>query len=315
MAVKVIKQGIMDTLQDKGRYGFQHMGIPPCGYLDYISAQLSNVIVGNPINAPVFELHFPASSFTFDSDHTICISGANFLPVLNDKSIPMNTAIQVGKNDLLKFMHPLNGKVCYLSINGNIENCIWLNSKSYFSEQLKTNNDFNITKWEATNKTTVPIDLQAPDPIAANISKNSMTNIQAHIFGRDKIRFIPGPHWDDLTSESISNLIRHDYITTTHSNRMGYTLKGPLLQLNQQKSYLSSAVTRGTMQLLPNGDLIILMANHQTIGGYTNIGQIILVDLPKLVQLKNDTPFRFSLTNIETAHWEYKQMQDCFSSL
>jgi antagonist of KipI len=94
---------------------------------------------------------------------------------------------------------------------------------------------------------------------------------------------------------------------------MSYTLKGPSLQLIEQKSYLSSAVTRGTMQLLPNGEVIVLMANHQTIGGYANIGQIILVDLPKLVQHKSDTPFRFSMTNVETAQSEYKQMQKCFS--
>jgi antagonist of KipI len=94
---------------------------------------------------------------------------------------------------------------------------------------------------------------------------------------------------------------------------MGYNLKGPSLQLIEQKSYLSSAVTRGTMQLLPNGEVIVLMANHQTIGGYANIGQIILVDLPKLVQHKSELPFRFSITNIETAHSEYKQMQKCFS--
>jgi antagonist of KipI len=94
---------------------------------------------------------------------------------------------------------------------------------------------------------------------------------------------------------------------------MGYTLKGPSLQLIEQKSYLSSAVTRGTMQLLPSGEVIVLMANHQTIGGYANIGQIILVDLPKLVQHKSDTLFRFSISNVETAHSEYIQMQKCFS--
>ena len=65
MSIQIIKQGIMDTLQDKGRYGFQHMGIPPCGYLDNLSAQLANAIVGNPKDALIFELHFPASSFYF----------------------------------------------------------------------------------------------------------------------------------------------------------------------------------------------------------------------------------------------------------
>jgi len=307
MAVQIIKQGMMDTLQDKGRYGFQHIGIPPSGYLDYLSAQLANVIVGNPIDAPIFELHFPASSFIFNEAHTICISGANFVPVLNDKSIAMNKAIQICKNDTLHFMQPLLGKTCYLSIQGNIDSSSWLNSKSDFSSQIKTNDEFKIITWEAIHKKNSAANKEQPIP------QGLIDKIQKHIFNSNEIRFIPGPQWNDLTNDSILNILNQTFNTSWNSNRMGYTLKGPSLQLIEQKSYLSSAVTRGTMQLLPNGDLIVLMANHQTIGGYANIGQIILVDLPKLVQHKSDTPFHFSITNVETAQLEYKQMQQCYS--
>ena len=307
MSIQIIKQGIMDTLQDKGRYGFQHIGIPPCGYLDYLSAQLANVIVGNPKEAPIFELHFPASSFIFNEAHTICISGANFVPVLNDKSIALNTPIQVCKNDTLHFMQPLLGKTSYLSIKGNIDSSSWLNSKSDFSSQLKTNDQFKIIAWDGDNKINSD-KTEKQESQQCNIDK-----IQKHIFNSNEIRFIPGPQWNDLTNESISNIIKQPFNTSLNSNRMGYTLKGPSLQLIEQKSYLSSAVTRGTMQLLPNGEIIVLMANHQTIGGYANIGQIILVDLPKLVQHKSDTLFHLNLTNVATAHSEYKQMQQWFS--
>ena len=306
MSIQIIKQGIMDTLQDKGRYGFQHMGIPPCGYLDYLSAQLANIIVGNPIDAPIFELHFPASSFIFNEDQTICISGANFVPVVNDKSVAMNTAMHVCKNDTLHFMQPLLGKTCYLAIKGNIDSSSWLNSKSDFISQIKTNDQFNIIPWDADNKKNSNLSYE-------KIESSLINNIQKHIFNSNEIRFIPGPQWNDLNTESISNILKQPFYTSLNSNRMGYKLKGPSLQLNEEKTYLSSAVTRGTMQLLPNGEVIVLMANHQTIGGYANIGQIILVDLPKLVQHKSELPFRFSITNVETAHSEYKQMQKCFS--
>jgi antagonist of KipI len=296
----------MDTLQDKGRYGFQHIGIPPCGYLDYLSAQLSNVIVGNPIDAPIFELHFPASSFIFKEDQTICISGANFVPVLNDKSVAMNTAMQVYKNDTLHFMQPLLGKTCYLAIKGNIDSSSWLNSKSDFISQIKTNDQFNIIVRDAENKKNSPLTDE-------KLESSIIDNIQKHIFNSNEIRFIPGPQWNDLTTESISNILKQPFYTSLNSNRMGYKLKGPSLQLLEEKTYLSSAVTRGTMQLLPNGEVIVLMANHQTIGGYANIGQIILVDLPKLVQHKSDTLFHLNLTNVATAHSEYKQMQQWFS--
>ncbi len=307
MSIQIIKQGIMDTLQDKGRYGFQHIGIPPCGYLDYLSAQLANVIVGNPKEAPIFELHFPASSFIFNEAHTICISGANFVPVLNDKSIALNTPIQVSKNDTLHFMQPLLGKTSYLAIKGNIDSIAWLNSKSDFSSHIKINDQFNIIEWDVESK------INSTKTEEQESKQCNINEIQKHIFNSNEIRFIPGPHWNDLTNESISNILKQPFNTSLNSNRMGYTLKGPSLQLIEQKSYLSSAVTRGTMQLLPSGEVIVLMANHQTIGGYANIGQIILVDLPKLVQHKSDTLFRFSISNVETAHTEYKQMQKCFS--
>ena len=307
MSIQIIKQGIMDTLQDKGRYGFQHIGIPPCGYLDYLSAQLSNVIVGNPIDAPIFELHFPASSFIFKEDQTICISGANFVPVLNDKSVAMNTAMHVCKNDTLHFMQPLLGKTCYLAIKGNIDSSLWLNSKSDFIAQIKTNDQFNIIAWDAD------INKNSNNPTEQQNQQSIIDKVQKHIFNSNEIRFIPGPQWNDLTTESISNILKQPFYTSLNSNRMGYQLKGPSLQLMEEKTYLSSAVTRGTMQLLPNGELIVLMANHQTIGGYANIGQIILVDLPKLVQHKSDTLFHLNLTNVATAHSEYKQMQQWFS--
>jgi antagonist of KipI len=306
MSIQIIKQGIMDTLQDKGRYGFQHIGIPPCGYLDYLSAQLSNVIVGNPIDAPIFELHFPASSFIFKEDQTICISGANFVPVLNDKSVAMNTAMHVCKNDNLHFMQPLLGKTSYLSIKGNIDSIAWLNSKSDFISQIKTNDQFNIIAWDVDNKKNNTL-------VDQKLESSIIDKVQKHIFNSNEIRFIPGPQWNDLTTESISNILKQPFYTSLNSNRMGYQLKGPSLQLMEEKTYLSSAVTRGTMQLLPNGEVIVLMANHQTIGGYANIGQIILVDLPKLVQHKSDTLFHLNLTNVATAHSEYKQMQQWFS--
>jgi antagonist of KipI len=306
MSIQIIKQGIMDTLQDKGRYGFQHIGIPPCGYLDYLSAQLANVMVSNPIDAPIFELHFPASSFIFKEDQTICISGANFVPVLNDKSVAMNTAMHVCKNDNLHFMQPLLGKTSYLSIKGNIDSIAWLNSKSDFISQIKTNDQFNIIAWDVDNKKNNTL-------VDQKLESSIIDKVQKHIFNSNEIRFIPGPQWNDLTTESISNILKQPFYTSLNSNRMGYQLKGPSLQLMEEKTYLSSAVTRGTMQLLPNGEVIVLMANHQTIGGYANIGQIILVDLPKLVQHKSDTLFHLNLTNVATAHSEYKQMQQWFS--
>jgi antagonist of KipI len=93
---------------------------------------------------------------------------------------------------------------------------------------------------------------------------------------------------------------------------MGFTLSGPPLALSIPNNFISSAVTRGTLQLLPNGDIIVLMADHQTIGGYANLGQIILVDLPRLAQMKTGMPFYFALTNLDIANKSYREIYELF---
>ena len=89
MSITIIKKGLSDRIVDQGRFGFQDIGIQPSGPMDFLSAQLANVILGNEVYHPVFELHFPASVFEFQEPMYICISGANFVPVINEKSIAL----------------------------------------------------------------------------------------------------------------------------------------------------------------------------------------------------------------------------------
>ena len=303
MAIKIIKKGISDTIQDIGRYGYQHLGIQANGYLDYLSARLANTILGNPPNSPVFEIHFPASSFTFTKSYIICISGANFVPVLNEKSIALDTAIEVKENDTLQFLKPIEGRISYIAIQGKIKEEAWLDSHSFFANSIQKDAQF---EWEAStssnNASLHHIDNSNP----------IINEIHNHVFSTGPLQFIPGPAWKDLTHESQKVFLSTGYHIGMQANRMGYPLKGALLQLSKPNQYLSAAVTRGTLQLLPNGELMVLMADHQTIGGYANLGQIILVDLPRLAQASNQTSIHFKETSIETAHKLYQQIEKKF---
>ena len=304
MAIQILKNGIADTIQDIGRYGYQHLGIQAHGFLDYQSARLANYIVGNSVNAPIFEIHFPASSFCFTSNYTICISGAHFVPVLNEKSIAINTPIEVKQNDILKFLKPLEGRVAYIAIQGKIKEEAWLNSHSYFAKSIQKDAQF---EWEAShpmNKKMMPNNETSTSLI--------INEIHSHVFSTGPLHFIPGPAWKDLTEVSQKAFLSTEYHIGMQANRMGYPLKGALLQLNKPNQYLSAAVTRGTLQLLPNGELMVLMADHQTIGGYANLGQIILVDLPRLAQVSNQTSIHFKETTVDTAHKLYQQIEKKF---
>jgi len=110
MSIKIIKKGLSDRIIDAGRFGFQHLGIQPSGPMDFLSAQLANSILDNDLNHPVFELHFPASVFEFEEDMYICICGANFVPVINQKSVELNIPIKVSPKDQLSFLQPIEGR-------------------------------------------------------------------------------------------------------------------------------------------------------------------------------------------------------------
>jgi antagonist of KipI len=301
MSIKIIKKGLSDRIVDQGRFGFQDLGIQPSGPMDFLSAQLANIILGNALNHPVFELHFPASTFEFQEPMLICISGANFVPVINEKSIALNTPIQVYPQDQLSFLQPLEGRSAYMAFKGELdENIKWLNSYTSFQTTLKKEDHFSIKP--------MPIS----DGLVNSVEHDLVQQVQKTLFNEHEIRFIPGPAWNDLTPVSIQVLMHQSFTIDAKSNRMGFLLEGTPIHLTEPKQYVSSAVTMGTLQLLPNGQIIVLMADHQTIGGYANLGQIILVDLPRLAQLNNQCPFKLSITNVQTAHQLYRSIQSWF---
>jgi antagonist of KipI len=301
MSIKIIKKGLSDRIEDLGRYGYQALGIQPSGPMDFLSAQLANAILENDINNPVFELHFPASLFEFEQAMYICISGANFVPVINEKSVALNTPIKVYPKDQLSFLQPLEGRTAYLAFKGTLDrNQQWLNSYCSFQKTLNKGDVFDIVTYHCNEIILDPTKLHL------------IQAVQNELYDAHAIRFIPGPAWNDLAATSIQLLMENSFSIDAKSNRMGFLLDGPAIHLSEPKQYLSSAVTRGTMQLLPNGQIIVLMADHQTIGGYANLGQIILVDLPKFAQLNNHSHFKFNIANVQTAHELYRTKQSCF---
>jgi antagonist of KipI len=103
MSLKVIKAGVLDTVQDRGRYSYQHLGINPGGVMDAFAMQTANMLTGNNKNAAVIELHFPAATFLFEKDAIIAIAGADFAPMINDETIPLYQPVAVGGGSVLQF--------------------------------------------------------------------------------------------------------------------------------------------------------------------------------------------------------------------
>ncbi len=298
MSIKIIKAGILDTIQDNGRYGHQHIGVNPTGAMDKYAMQVTNILVGNKPGEAVIEMHFPASVFMFTQAALIALGGADFSASINGEPVPGLHPILVGKNDVLQFHTPVNGARAYMAVAGGLAIDKWMNSYSthlkakaggyngrnmqkddelYFrmpSSFSEKQNDFTILPWQA-------------DTHWGDVSK--------------EVLLLPGNEWDRLTTESKENFTMTSFVITQQSDRMGYRLNNIPFPVMTNEEVVSSAVSFGTIQLLPDGKLIILMADHQTTGGYPRVAHVISAHHSRMAQMKAGDKIHFKLTGQQTA--------------
>ena len=292
MSIRILKSGILDSFQDEGRYGFQHIGINPNGVLDRTSFKLANQLVNNKSGEAVLELHFPCSRIQFNEYAEIAITGANFSPHINQIEIKNNFNYLVNKNDILEFKKPIRGRVAYLSIQGGFQ--LTSIKNSYSTNLLAKFGGYQGRKLQKDDL----IRFQKKQDNKNFIQRSSSIIQTEHI--TQTIAVLKGPEYEWLDNNSKDLLLHSLFTINPQSNRMGYYLEGNLLKQTQPQSLISSAVLKGTIQLLPIGKMLALMADHQTIGGYPRILQINNDYLDTFAQLSNGVFFKFNVLNNES---------------
>jgi antagonist of KipI len=303
MSFSIIKAGILDTIQDPGRTGFGNWGIGPGGAMDRYAAEVGNLLVGNCKKEAVIEVHFPGPQILFEQNTLIAITGADFSPTVNDEGIPRWQPVVIRKNTILHFPSLVQGARCYISVHGGFCMEKWLNSYStnlkasaggwhgqalkkgdelpfsentiYFAGLLKEDRNFETLPWRV--------------------------NIEKLYRYPHEIGFVPGNEWKHLSPLSQTRFLQENFLIHPSSDRMGYQLKGAPLDIEGAAEQVSSAVSFGTVQLLPNRQLIVLMADHQTTGGYPRIAHVITAHLPKLAQLRPSDCIKFRMMDMATA--------------
>ena len=301
MGLLILKPGVLDLIQDKGRYGFSKFGINPGGMMDVFAGSLANSLAGNSPDKPLLEIHFPGPSIIFTEDTLMSITGADFTATINEEPLPSWHPVMVRKNSLLQFHGLRKGARAYLAVHGGFYTDKWLGSFStnlkagaggwkgrklekgdelpfgfhelVVSRFLSAEKDFRVLPWSPDY-----LDIYHP---------------------AEEIWFTEGREWPMLTEASMQKLSADNFLVTNQSDRMGYQLNGGPITLTRQAELITTPVNFGTIQLLPGGQLIILMADHQTTGGYPKVGHVISAHLPRLAQLKAGEQIRFK--KVETA--------------
>lgn len=307
MSLTIIKAGILDTLQDFGRKGYRHWGINPGGVMDFFSATLANIILGNKIEDPIVEMHFPAPVIQCNSQMIISISGADFCPHVNKIPVSNNAPIFLQPGDMLSFQKQKMGRIAYLATTHGFASDSWLDSKS-------TNLKLQIGGYHGRKLINGDILALNSELIPAEFEKLKqkqlfLWNVNHSVDVDDVIFILPSKDWNDLSENSRNKFANIDFSILPQSDRMGFYLQGENLTLHQKKEMVSFGVNFGAIQLLPNGQMIVLMADHQTTGGYPCIANVIVAHRPKLAQKKAGDKIRLKLTDLSTAEYLHQIQQ------
>jgi len=276
--IKIIKPGLYSTIQDKGRVGMQSYGIPYSGTMDSFSSDLANKILNNSGNSAVLEITMVGPVLEFVYETVICITGANLSPLLNNKIIKMNNPIFIKANDILSFGVLKSGLRSYIAVLGGFKSEKVFGSRSMFK---------NLTK---------AVKLAKNDVLNFNkdiIFKSSKINLNKTSNIDNKIVVYKGPEYDTLNSSQKDFISSKKFRISNNYNRMAIQLTD--LLSNTLEPIITSMVMPGTVQLTPAGNLIILMKDCQTTGGYPRILQVEEKSINSLAQLKKDSELWFSL--------------------
>ncbi|UYQ95318.1 biotin-dependent carboxyltransferase family protein [Chitinophaga horti] len=298
MSIRVLQPGLMDTIQDLGRYGSQHLGINPGGAMDRIAVRAVNALVGNKPEEGVLEMHFPASSFLFESGTVIALSGGDFTAMIDGRVLPLNKPVLVAAQALLYFKGPVSGARCYMAVRGGFDIQPWMGSYSthlkaaaggFQGRALQKNDQLPLRQRANFTKLLDHKDFKILPWMIYTQNMYTTTNL----------RITAGSEFTSLSDPE--QLLTHDFSCTKHCDRMGYRLEGLALKHYRAGELLSSGVTRGAIQLMPDGQMIILTADHQTTGGYPRIAHVIAADLPSLAQHRPMQAVRFTLVSVNDA--------------
>jgi len=293
-AIKILAPGGYTTIQDQGRFGFQHMGIPVSGVLDRFAFALANLLVGNPENTAVMELTVMGPSLEIKKEMDIALTGAKMGMTINENPVDQWRSIRVKQGDIVTIGQVQSGCRAYLAFSGGISVPEVMGSFSTY-----VGGKIGGFKGRPLQKDDI---LETRDTPLLSTGRAVPQKLIPAYPSHAVIRAIPGPQ-DDYFDIGLKTLFQSEYMVTAKADRMGYRLQGePVpIKAGMPKSIVSEPSMPGSIQIPPDEQPIILLA-EQTVGGYAKIATIISSDLPVVSQTTPGDTIRFEKIDLNTAH-------------
>jgi antagonist of KipI len=275
-SLHIAKPGLLTTVQDLGRFGYQATGVPVAGPMDSFSHRLANQLAGNEPEAATLEITLIGPDLIVDADTTIAIAGAQFEVTCDDRLVPSGTSFNVRRGQRIKFGRIQQGARAYMAVAGGIQTEPVLGSRA--THLVSHMGGFSGRALVSGDRVPILSGLeQGPPRKSAGLMLPSK--------GRALLRVIAGPQADWFEADALKTIAGVSFRISPQSNRMGYRLQGPPITQVHEGELISEPVGIGAIQVPSAGGPILLMADRQTAGGYPKIGYVITADLPLAGQL------------------------------
>ena len=290
--LRVDEPGLFTTIQDLGRPQAVGSGVPPGGAMDRFAHTAANLLLFNDAAAPTLECTLRGPRVVAEVACVVAVTGADLQPRVNEMRIPMWTSVALAPGDTLSFGGRRLGARAYVGVSGGFIGDRWLGSMS--TNVMAGRGGMHGRALAAGDVLTSGESWRPARPGRA------LAEDLRPAYGERSLRVIAGPHVDRLVPESRAALFGAPFTLGSDSNRMGYRLEGPLLEAPGEE-LLSFGLIAGVVQLPSGGRPILLMADHQTAGGYPVVAVVASAWLPVAAQLAPGDELRFHETSIDEA--------------
>lgn len=323
MSMRIVVPGPATTIQDRGRTGYQNLGFSPAGVMDWRAAALANAALGNDRDDAVLEFALAGPEVRFDEPARVALAGAEVHATLDGTPVPMYQAVRVAAGSTLRVGAVRRGQFGYLAVGGGIQTPPAMGSRSTSTRyglgglegrRLRAGDEMPLVASAPSGPadartggpdgagTTGRLADQTSDPFAeaprVAYAEDAYYGWNAPVA---RLRVVPGPDEHAFGPEAVRAFYGEEFAVTAKSDRMGFRLDGPALETRSPEGIVSEGVALGTIQVPPHGSPIIVLADHQTVGGYAKMGTVATTDIPRLAQCPPGRRLRFERVSVERA--------------
>jgi biotin-dependent carboxylase-like uncharacterized protein len=304
--LKILESGILTTVQDLGRNGHYHLGIPPSGAADRYSFQLGNLLLGNPVDYAGLEITLLGPKVEFMKRTVFNLTGAPVEAFLNNRPLPMWENIEARPGDILYFKFIKEGVRTYLCVSGGIQVPIVMDSRSTFT----TCNLGGYKGRKLLAGDLIPIGEPLPG-VLKQVGRRVNEEFIPEFKRKIDVRVVMGMISYSLSDEGVRSFLNGEWRVSVESNRLAYRLKGPPLHYENVETpfgagsgfsnVVDTAYPLGGIMVTNSEEVIVLLNDATTGGGFMTIGAVISSDLDVIAQTRPDTIVRFMAVTVQQA--------------